>query len=159
MHRITQLTPGYLNKMIQEGTDAVRHAIRLCGDPTRQGGYFCIADGETGFPLVITAIGTVAEEKAEKYLALCQEKARRLARNQTHLSSWESRDPEENEWAGAVRGNRLIGSFSALPELWDEAAMLRWAFRTSELTEGQAMRIASISGNTNFYLLQQSARR
>ena len=90
----------------------------------RTGGYFCLANAETGLPLLVLPLGQVPLEKAEKYLRLCQEKAKRLAEHLEHLSSWESRNPDKEQWGGAVRVGNLIFSFSGLPEMGDEAVML-----------------------------------
>ncbi|MDP3784801.1 MAG: hypothetical protein Q8R12_01870 [bacterium] len=93
----------------------------------RTGGYFCLADKTDGLPLLIVQVGEIPEVKAGKYLSFCQEKARRLAKNLSHASSWESRDPNQEKWGGAIRAekmNGLILSFSGLPELGDEAVML-----------------------------------
>ena len=91
----------------------------------KTGGYFCLADAGTGNPLFEPAlIGTVPQEKKEKYLAFCQEKAKRLANHPEHEASWESRNEEANEWGGALRIGTLIFSFSGLPEWGDEALML-----------------------------------
>ncbi|MEJ0021269.1 MAG: hypothetical protein WDN47_01665 [Candidatus Doudnabacteria bacterium] len=91
----------------------------------RTGAYFCLADAETGLALIILAVGTVPPDKAEKYLTNCVEKAGRLAEHPEHLSSWESRDPDKQQWGGAIRGfDPFIYSLSGLPELGDEAVMI-----------------------------------
>lgn len=91
----------------------------------KRGGYFCLADGETGLPLLLACIGEVPDEKVERYLRLCQEKPRRLAKYAPHVSSWMSRNPEADEWGGAIRiTSNMIFSFSGLPELGDEVLML-----------------------------------
>jgi len=90
----------------------------------KKGGYFCIANAE-GVPLFVSLIGGVPQEKAEKYFQYAVEKARRLGQHADHVSSWESRNPEQEQWGGAVRVNAdYIVAFSGLPEEWDEAAML-----------------------------------
>lgn len=101
----------------------------------RSGGYFCLVresmNAKTstgGLPIILVPCGVFPLEKAEKYLNLCQEKAKRLA-ILGGLSSWESRNPEENKWGGAVRFRDLIFSFSGFPELADEAVMLATAIR------------------------------
>ncbi|QQG42499.1 MAG: hypothetical protein HYW15_03265 [Candidatus Giovannonibacteria bacterium] len=78
-------------------------------------------------PQLIVPIGNISEEKAEKYLSFCQEKAKRLAQHAEHLSSWESRCPDQNRWGGAVRVGDFIFSMSGFPELGDEAIMLATA--------------------------------
>jgi hypothetical protein len=89
----------------------------------RTGGYFCLADLR-GMPLLIAPIGTMSREKAEKYLQLCQEKARRLSASRGHISSWESRVPDEEKYGGAITIADVILSFSGLPEKGDEAVMM-----------------------------------
>ena len=76
---------------------------------------------------MLLPIGGVLEEKAEKYCAFAMEKVARLARHPDHRTSYESRDPEENKWGGAVRIGDYIFSMSGLPELADEAVMLTTA--------------------------------
>jgi len=114
--------------IISAANTAVNMIIKTFGQDEgwerRGGGYFCLADGVTGFPLLIFPIGIMPEEKVVKYLAFCQEKAKRLAKHSDHMSSWESRNPDENQWGGAIKIEDLIYSFSGLPELGDEAAML-----------------------------------
>jgi len=90
----------------------------------KKGGYFCVADGLSGTPLLVALVGEVPLEKVEKYLEFSQEKSRRLAFQIGHLSSWESRDPSHNQWGGAIRIEDMIFSFSGLPELGDEVLML-----------------------------------
>lgn len=93
----------------------------------RQGGYFCLAEGATGIPIVIIKIGETSM-KNERYLLFCIEKSRRLAGLPEHRSSYESRNPDQDMWGGAVRVKKntddFIFSFSGFPELADEALML-----------------------------------
>ena len=114
---------------------AVRMVLRRFGNRNgwvgREGGYLCIADGKNGLPILTVLVGKVPPHKARKYLAFCQEKAGRLAGNRGHLSSWESRDPQKDHWGGAIRFNDYILSFSGLPEMGDEAAMLVAAMRSN----------------------------
>lgn len=90
----------------------------------RGGGYFCLANGENGLPLLVVPIGEVPIEKAEKYLRLCQEKAKRLGAHPEQVSSWMSRNLDLEQYGGAIRARNLIFSFSGFPELGDEAVML-----------------------------------
>lgn len=53
-----------------------------------------------------------------------QEKARRLASNRFHVSSWESREPQNQKYGGAIRVGDLILSFSGIPEEGDEMLCL-----------------------------------
>lgn len=90
------------------------------------GGYFCLATAITGEPIYEPVmIGEVSDQgKAEKYKSFCQEKAKRLASNPMHDSSWQSRVPQRDMWGGAVVFGEYIYSLSGLPELGDEALML-----------------------------------
>lgn len=90
----------------------------------RTGAYFCLADGKDGVPIFLPAeIGTVPLEKREKYLSFSKEKPRRLASHPDHLTSSQSRNPDANQWGGAVRCGEVILSISGLPEMGDEAFM------------------------------------
>lgn len=97
--------------------------LRALKDQNRvPGGYLTIADMD-GAPLLIVGLGVVDMRKKAKYLRLSQEKARRLAREvreNQHVLSRQSRNPERNQWSGAVAGNFCIASFSGLPEDLDE---------------------------------------
>ncbi|MFH0890998.1 MAG: hypothetical protein V1856_03125 [Candidatus Liptonbacteria bacterium] len=92
----------------------------------RKGAAFCLAHARTGIPFLgPILVGRVnSPAKADKYLALCREKALRLAENPGHYSNWQSRDPDADMWGGAVRVGDIILSMSGLPELGDEALML-----------------------------------
>ena len=90
-----------------------------------RGGYLCVADLTSGFPLLIQLIGSARLDKMSKYFELCQEKALRLAQNPKHMTSWESRDETQNMYGGAIRQAEKIISFSGLTEEADEALSLR----------------------------------
>lgn len=85
------------------------------------GGCFCIADTE-GNVILVVAVGEMDPEKFPKYVAFSQEKAARLGRNPSHVSSRETRD--ENavppQYAGGLRGEEFIVAFSGGPEPVDE---------------------------------------
>lgn len=128
----------------------------------RTGGYFCLADKESGMPLFITQVGEVPKEKAGKYLSFCQEKAGRLAQNKAHWSSWQSRNPDQEKWGGAVRTEIGILSFSGLPELGDEAVMLVVRCLTDHMywaTVQEEKEIAAFSNNRYFIPLVQPFNR
>lgn len=107
---------------------ATEMCIGLFGDRDnwrgRRGGGFCLADAGSGMFYTVALIGETPQEKTRKYLELCQEKARRLAQHPEHVSSWQTRNPPER-WGGAIRADEHIFSFSGLPELGDEALMLK----------------------------------
>jgi hypothetical protein len=111
--------------------DAVQQAIGLfAGDKEwagREGGAFCLANAGLGIPYRVALVGHPNPEKVSKYVDFCQEKSRRLAFNLNHVSSWESRNPDADQYGGAIRCQILILSFSGFPELGDEAIMLKAA--------------------------------
>jgi hypothetical protein len=131
LEKRTGLSGQLTTAIITHAYFVVSEAEALFGDTPawkdREGGCFCLADAVGGFPYAVVFIGSMLVEKSQKYLALSQEKALRLALNPNHRSSWESRDPDKQKWAGAVRVGDLIFSFSGLPDLGDEAIMLATA--------------------------------
>lgn len=131
-------------------TDAVKMVIAHLNDPNRQGGYFCLVEKEgnpLALPTLVLGIGAVPAEKGPKYIAFTQEKAKRLAEHLDHVSSWQSRNPDEDKWGGAIVAGPYIFSFSGLPELADEAAMALAAVELDYMTIVQALAIADHSGN------------
>lgn len=134
-------------------TDAVKMVIAHLNDPNRQGGYFCLVEKEgnpLALPTLVLGIGTVLTEKGPKYLAFAQEKARRLAEHSEHQSSWQSRNEGEEKWGGAITASPFIFSFSGLPELADEAAMLLAAVELGHLEMAEALSITGWSDNQLF---------
>jgi len=90
----------------------------------RTGGYLTIRDARTNQILLILACGFIPQEKISKYLHLSQEKGHRLFNFPEHNFSWESRNPANNEFGGALRGHRYIYSFSGHQEEIDETISL-----------------------------------
>jgi len=120
---------GFLEQMLFWSLRLVDDAFRRTNDvlpehDKRLGGFFCIANGKTGLPYLVKVVGNPPEDKREAYFFFAREKARRLAEHPEHMSSWESRNPELDQWGGAVRRGDFIFSFSGLPELADEALIL-----------------------------------
>ncbi|MDD2786164.1 MAG: hypothetical protein PHS79_04735 [Patescibacteria group bacterium] len=97
----------------------------LTGDNKwRKGGWLCILDPD-GKIFFHEPIGEVPAEKDEKYKALAAEKALRLHEHPEHNMSWQSRDPDKNQWGGAARHpDGWIISFSGFSEFWDEYLVL-----------------------------------
>jgi hypothetical protein len=122
----------------------------------RQGGYLCVATS-MGIPLLVCRIGEPDETKADKYLALCQEKARRLGANPDHDLSYQTRDPDNGQWGGAVRGHGYIVSFSGLPERLDEVLSAMVLFLRNRLPQGKAREILKGNPYTESFGLQQLA--
>ena len=158
---IIRLDNDALGLIVASAKNAMEEALRIFDGyrewKNRQGGYFSIADAETGLFHIVTPIGMVSSEKTLKYLFLCQEKARRLSLNPCHVSSWQSRDEAKHQLGGAIRCGSLTFSLSGLPELGNEAVMLKSAQRCMPALDGLILRpidvnvhldaIADISGN------------
>lgn len=129
---------------------AFNNVLRLIGDPERTGGYFIAADLSNGRIWAIIMLGEISsDEKAEGYLLNSEEKVKRLFSRPGDVSSFQSRNPEEGKYAGAIRMNTQIFSFSGLPELWDEALVLEIAIRigTHLLTKEGYTQIIQASNN------------
>lgn len=137
------------------GSHLVKCNERLPLDEQRNGGYLCVFHNFNGaggreenlIPLVIMRIGIPIQDKEEKYFLLCQEKARRLMANPEHLSSWQSRNVEEERYGGAIRTPNYILAFSGLTEKADEAILVNAALELEMLDISSASAIASHSGN------------
>ncbi len=111
-------------------------------------GYLSIFDPADGRLLFSIEIGKCPKEKFTGYARNSLEKGQRLACHSTHLSSWQSRDPKEQKWGGAIRAKYIV-SFSGLPEHADEALCIAIArfFGWMEDASAQAV-IFELSGNT-----------
>ena len=125
-------------------------------DQDDTGGCFCLLMlGATDFLIAPMQVGEVPDGKAAKYTILCQEKARRLVdqfKQNGHVTSWQSRDPEKGLWGGAILGpdgqeRQYAFSFSGLPEACDEAVSLLVAVKVDHLTGEAALEIGTASGS------------
>jgi hypothetical protein len=87
----------------------------------KTGGYLCVASPYGNHLMCI--IGQIPNpEKEAQYRKFCQEKALRLLRLSSHISSWESRDEVGKMYGGAVLADsNIVFSFSGLTEHMDEA--------------------------------------
>lgn len=125
-------------------------SIELRGNPKPEmyAGYLTVlVRGEPGFALC-SRVGVFVDDP-EQYLILSQEKAERLQGLwHKHLSSWQSRDPDNGRLGGAIIADQLIFSFSGPPELVCEAIVTVAAYWLGEITEySQVLKIADISRN------------
>lgn len=111
------------------------------------GGYLCVADMDTGIPLLTAVIGTPSSEKGTKYQRFAEEKCSRLAKHSNHVSSWQTRDVDSLQFGGAIRTLRRILGFSGFPEPWDEALCIATALEVGEMNEELAKKILEASGN------------
>jgi hypothetical protein len=93
----------------------------------RFGAVFCVVARSSGRPIYPPhQIGTIPEEKLRRYKRLATAvKPGQLVGNPSHVSSWQSRDPDRDLWGGAVAmSDDDIFSLSGLPELADEGTVL-----------------------------------
>lgn len=94
-------------------------------DRWRKGGWLYIAqpDGSVFFH---EQVGEVkSQEKSDRYRKLSAEKALRLRMHPDHRTSWQSRNPDQDQWDGAVRTHDdWIFGFSGLTEAWDIGLLL-----------------------------------
>lgn len=116
----------------------------------KSGVMFCLMNESTG-ELVIepTMIGEITNGKEERYAALCQEKATRLReyRKSGHWLSWQSRDPANDKWGGAISDGEYIWSPSGLKEDQDESLALMSAHSSGRIMNGAPQEYAGISNN------------
>lgn len=129
------------------------------------GGYLCVIDSTEGKlfpsnpPLFIARVGDILlESEAKKYYDDCQERAIRLAHYYQHVSSFQSRDEEEDRSGGAIKAGNLIISFAGFDEeMADELFVLRIAVASGLINHYRSEDIAKISGNKYFCLDPQTA--
>lgn len=154
MH-ILGLEPTEVITQVEKSVKKI-HLLLPPADRDRLRGYLSVFDAKAEALRMLVMIGNVPAEKLEKYQRLSIEKASRLAKYwklYKHYSSFESRNPEEEKWGGAIYvGDHTIFSFSGLPdELADEAVLLH---ATSVLFEGSFAETAKyiVSKTRNEYL-------
>ncbi len=100
-------------------------------------------------PLIVVRVGTVPPEKTMRYFALCQEKATRLLSltEEGHVSSWQSREPDQGRYGGAIVTSDFVFGFSGLTEEGDEGVLVRACFDVGMLSLDSVQTIASTSCN------------
>jgi len=119
----------------------------------KTGGYLYVHKEGDKEPLLVMLVGTINPEKTDRYRTLCQEKAERLHLIRVHVSSWQSRKPDIDQWGGAIKlASGYVISFSGLPELGDEAFCMYLAYMLELAPIEELQAIASISDN--LYWLQ-----
>lgn len=128
-------------------------AVALINDPVRRGLYAFVgtARNDQEFqPFFHEPIGIVPPDRAEKYMKFSAEKPWR-AYQLGDVTSFTSRDPDNNQWGGGiVTGGWLIG-VSGLPEQWDEAVVVVSAVLSGLESADWAATIAA--KNANGYIM------
>lgn len=141
-------SPNKLIELVQKGICLL---VERCGIE-KDCGYFTVFDTTAeGEVVLICRIGVCPSGKAKKYFVFSQEKAQRLFSSPSHKTSFQSRDPENDKWGGAIRSTLpstpLVTSFSGLPELADEALMTFVAYQAGWIDKPTTAIIADISNN------------
>jgi hypothetical protein len=112
----------------------------------RKGGYLAIIRHSDETVILHCSIGSISEEKKEKYKRLALEKARRARK--TERSSWKTRDPEKEQYGGGIPAGEYDFGFSGFTETDDEKVVVRITRAVGLITEDDAKKIFAISGNT-----------
>ena len=134
-----------VEKLVEESTK-----LRGNPKPERCGGYLTVlVRGEPQISLC-SVVGYFGEgdDNPEQYLIYSQEKAERLRKWwHQHRSSWQSRDPDQGRYGGAISADQRIISFSGLPELVDEAVVTAAAYWLGWLSYESVLTIMEASMN------------
>ena len=148
-----------LGEILIEAETSLGEILEILRDvgEEKHGGYFTIFDSFLRAPLLTAMIGLMPSEKFEKYREYSLEKATRLSHAPfDHKSSWQSRNPDKEQWGGAVYAEHgFIFSFSGLPEIADEALVLAIASNMGFMTHDEATRIAMKSKNGYYIVLRE----
>jgi len=141
------LSPNRILKLASIVTLTAPEIAKEFGDGST-GGYFYASDAQERMLLRLRA-AKPAEEKVRKYMELSVEKPARLHRHPEHLLSWQSKNPEADEWDGALRIENSRGylSFSGFPGPVDETSNSVWGFHTGCHGMHYSKKLADISGN------------
>lgn len=142
-----------VSKILDIASQIVATSVKIPGNeaPERQGGYLVVRNKISGVPLLIERVGKCPVSNVKRYHNLALEKGERLGNTRLtsgHISSYQSRDTQNDKWGGAILTEDLIISFSGLKELFDEAVVLVLAIRMHWLEIREAEAITEISGNT-----------
>lgn len=142
-----------LKTLLDIAFESFPHVARKFGEG-RTGGFLYISD-ENGRMCVHIRLGTPDPSKYSKYIEFSKEKAERL-RTRIDAGEWlsfQSRDPEKNQFAGAfLAPYKRIISFSGLPEMIDEAFVTCLAVKAGWIGKNMAEQMLEKSGNVdNFH--------
>lgn len=120
-------------------------------DLSKNCGCFTVLD-KSGNLILKFHIGELPAEKFERYYTFSEEKARRLHKNLEigHVSSFQSRNPEKDQWGGAISAGDYILSFSGMPEIVDEIMMLLLAIELGLLKYEDALMIVAAEGRESY---------
>lgn len=147
---------AFVRDLVDTTTAILAEAIRLRFIPGRPtGGCLLITNANVGkVPATTHVIGKISSPASDGDLIMaCLEKANRLTRmasSHGHVLSWQSRDPRERQYAGAVRLGDFIIVFSGLSEFYDEGLVLMALVEAGYMEPEDAAGLAAISGNEEY---------
>jgi hypothetical protein len=122
------------------------------------GGYLCVVrkDGSVRKASVSTYTD---DDKKRRNELFCGEKAKRLGAHPEHVLSWQSRDPDNDMYGGAVRGDEDTWSYSGDPEDLDWLKMLALAVKAGDMTRERMTQILDQFPNKYYKMLQDAGRQ
>jgi len=143
----TLIRSNFLPELFYITSQIVLPIAQRFAEEEDKGGCLCVASSN-GHPLLVGYVGGPAEERAGRFWVNALEKAARLGKNTGDISSFQSRNPDNRQWAGAVRGSHVIISFSGLPELIDEALVLGLLRIKGMIADDRVAKVIAASNNT-----------
>lgn len=118
----------------------------------RTGGYVCLMDPQGHGVLNLKGGEIIDWERRQRCITLSNEKPERLLKHPDHLLSWQSRNPDNTQYGGAIRlpSQWLLG-FSGFLEMDDEAFVASLARCMKWVDEAWVKQTLSISDNVDRY--------
>jgi hypothetical protein len=109
----------------------------------KAGGYYSQTSREYGVCTLLLPSGPIPGDKVEGRRDFSLEKGFRLWTHlgQGHCTSFQSRDPTNNKWGGAVAGFESLHSFSGCPEELDQVYSCLMAVRFDDMSFEEAGRL------------------
>lgn len=145
-NRDRMLASAGIAKAVQDIVGWARPILR----PQDTGGVLIVGPLSDEVVFYVAMIGEFSRFTPEQSYEIALEKAIRLSRKPLQISSWQSRNPTEKQYGGAILTGEHILSFSGFSEHGDEAVVLCAAWICSLLGEARIKAIVAISENPLF---------
>lgn len=149
--KIEEMIPGFTSERIIALAQDVMKEISPLFKSGKNYGFFSIRAKNKELILPAVEIGNVpSENEKEIYSFFSEEKSERLLSHweEGHITSYESRDPQNDKWGGAVLSLANLGfSFSGCREDEDEAFSTEMALRVDQMTSPYIGEIKRRTGN------------
>ena len=154
---MSNVTDFYKGKEVFEEILRIFLASDLNDRPNKKGGWLIVREQETGENKIDQEFGELSEYMRGLCRQTAKEKIDRLAIFvDKHISSYQSRDPENKQWGGAIAAIDYLIGFSGLSEVGDEALVTVFAVSMNFITLEHALSIAQESKNPITYKLLQT---